>query len=272
MSNKQSRFEEELDRLIQKGDLLDSAIRYDVYGTEFKEMLFESNNKKAVHKYLKELPSFKKSYQGWYSEALALLKQLLPDRVQDFEFYYKYPRVRKDINFENYAIRDYLQGLVVTRAMGNKRKIIVDGSAAIPAFAQQLNMIVAAKEILPSTLMDLKMILQGDLFDSEIDGADVLAKAGFFRAGGAICGVVIEKHLKQVCENRGIANGKKKTTIFDLNQSLRDKDVVTVPQWRFVQHLADIRNICDHDKGREPTKDKIDDLLAGTKKILKSIF
>ena len=44
-----------------------------------------------------------------------------------------------------------------------------------------------------------------------------------------------------------------------------------MPQWRFVQHLADIRNICDHDRGKEPQKDEIDDLLSGTSKVLKTI-
>ncbi|MFC6759589.1 hypothetical protein ACFQFQ_08995 [Sulfitobacter porphyrae] len=53
---------------------------------------------------------------------------------------------------------------------------------------------------------------------------------------------------------------------------LKDANVTTLPQWRFIQHLADIRNICDHAKGREPTKEEIEDLVAGTEKVLKTIF
>jgi hypothetical protein len=48
--------------------------------------------------------------------------------------------------------------------------------------------------------------------------------------------------------------------------------VTTVPQWRFIQHLGDIRNLCDHAKEREPTKEEIEDLVAGTEKVLKTIF
>jgi hypothetical protein len=48
--------------------------------------------------------------------------------------------------------------------------------------------------------------------------------------------------------------------------------VTTVPQWRFIQHLGDIRNLCDHAKEREPTKEGIEDLVAGTEKVLKTIF
>jgi len=150
--------------------------------------------------------------------------------------------------------------------------VIADGYAAIPEFTQQLNMVKAAKVALGSKLMDLKAVLQADLFDTELETAAALAKAGYLRAAGAICGVVLEKHLRHVCEVHGITIRKKNPGISDLSQMLKDADVTTVPQWRFIQHLADIRNICDHAKGREPTKEEIEDLVAGTEKVLKTIF
>ena len=114
--------------------------------------------------------------------------------------------------------------------------------------------------------------MQADLFDSEFDTARALAKSGFLRAAGAICGVIIEKHLLHVCKIHGIAIRKKNPGISDLNQALKDNGLVTVPQWRFNQHLADIRNLCDHAKGKEPIKDEIEDLMSGTEKVLKTIF
>ena len=65
---------------------------------------------------------------------------------------------------------------------------------------------------------------------------------------------------------------KKNPGISDLNQTLKDKDIISVPQWRYVQHLADIRNICDHAKRREPQKGEIEDLFDGTDKVLKTVF
>jgi hypothetical protein len=56
-----------------------------------------------------------------------------------------------------------------------------------------------------------------------------------------------------------------------LNQALRDANAIDVPQWRFNQHLADIRNLCDHDKAREPTKEQVQDLIDGAAKVLKTI-
>ncbi len=220
--------------------------------------------------FIKDLPDFESSYQKWYSKAQAVVKQVMPDRLSDFSSYYEYPRARKEIDYQNYMIRDYLQGLRVTRRGG--AEVVVDKSAAIPEFRQQLSIVVAAKEALSSKLMDLTAILQADLFDSEVESAAALAQAGFNRAAGAICGVVIEKHLQFVCDTHGITSRKKTPGISDLSQILRDADVTTVPQWRFIQHLADIRNVCDHAKGREPTKDEIDDLVVGTRKVLKTVF
>jgi len=272
VTEKTKKFAEEMDRLIDEGDLLHMAIRFDCHENEFRQAL-ETKNKgdeEKVAQYISALPNFRNEYQAWFSRAQAVVKQILPDRLANFNSYYEYPKVRKEIDFENYMIRDYLQGLRITRGGGSH--VIVDGSAAIPEFEQQLNLLKAARAALDSTLMDLTAVLQADLFDSELDSASALAKGGYLRAAGAICGVVIEKHLLHVCDMHDIKTRKKNPGISDLSQLLRDKKVTTLPQWRFIQHLADIRNICDHAKGREPKKDEIQDLLSGAEKVLKTVF
>lgn len=250
--------------------MLDLAIRYDTDPSGYKEALETSysGDKDAIGKHLKELPYFRDEYQAWYSEAQAVIKQILPDRLADFISYFDVPKGRKDITFQNYMIRDYLQGLGIKR----HGELLVGGSAAIPEFVQQLNMVKAAKATLDSSLMDLKAVLQADLFDSEVESAGALAKAGYLRAAGAICGVVLEKHLHHVCDVHNIKVAKKNPGISDLIQLLKDGNIITVAQWRFIQSLADTRNLCDHAKGREPTKDEIADLVAGTERTLKQVF
>lgn len=267
-----SKFAEDLDRLIERGEFLDLAIQYECDPTDFRKVASKSFGPGKVDNFLKKLPNFKQDYQIWYSESLALIRQVLPDRLADFKSYFECPRTRKDITFDNYMIRDYLQGLQITRGVPFSTEVLVDGSAAIPEFRQQLSIVKAAKYTLESSLLNLTTILQADLFDSEIESAKALAKAGYIRAAGAVCGVVIEKHLKQVSANHGLRSKKRNPTISDFNQLLKDEDIISVPDWRFIQHLTDIRNVCDHAKGREPSKQEIDDLLAGTAKILKTIF
>jgi hypothetical protein len=247
------------------------AIQHECHPEKFKEMLENHLGAKPekISKVIDDLPKFGYEYQKWYSEAQSVIKQTLPDRLKDFISYYEYPRERKEFTFRNYMVKDYLQGLQIARG---DYDILVDGSAAIPEFEQQLIIVKAAKNSLESTLINLTAILQADLFDTEIDTAAVLAKAGYLRAAGAICGVVIEKHLNHVRATHNLKIAKKNPGISDLAQLLRTSGVIALAQERFIQSLADTRNLCSHAKGREPTKDEISELVEGTGKVLKTIF
>ena len=193
MTEKTNKFENQLNGLIDRGDRLKWAMMHECYGEEIEKNSLKVLGNDKGRKFLNNLPKFKESYQAWYSESMSLVKQALPDRLEDFTSYYKYSRVRKEVTADNYMIYDYLSGLEVSRGL----EVVVDGKSAFPRFEQQLNIVKAAKETLGSALIDLTSILQADLFDSEIDSARAMAKAGFLRSAGAICGVVIEKHLNR---------------------------------------------------------------------------
>ena len=87
-----------------------------------------------------------------------------------------------------------------------------------------------------------------------------------------MAGVVLERHLKEVCGNHGVTVRKRAPQISDLNDALKGADVIDIPQWRSIQHLGDLRNLCAHDKKSEPTPDQVEDLLAGVAKVTKTIF
>lgn len=266
------KYKKDLDELIKEGELLHWAIFFEQYPEEKQK--FKKRLKGKFTSFEKNLPDFSEKYQLWYSEALILLKQLLPDRVQDFVKLYEKPKTkRKDITYENYTIEDALQGLQVTHHdYLEGTKVIADAKAAIPKFKQQLNIVKAVKRRFESSLFDIKQLVQADLFGSELDAARELNKKGFTRGAGAVAGVVIEGHLAQVCENHKIKVRKKNPTINDFNQLLKDNNVVEMKDWRFIQHLADLRNLCDHKKKKEPTKEDIEELINGVEKIAKTIF
>jgi hypothetical protein len=81
-----------------------------------------------------------------------------------------------------------------------------------------------------------------------------------------------EKHLLEVCSNHNIKITKKHPTIADLNDALKNSDVIGTAEWRFNQHLADVRNLCDHNKQKDPTSEQVDDLIQGVAKVTKTIF
>jgi hypothetical protein len=141
----------------------------------------------------------------------------LPDRASHFAALYEKPKGRKSIVCGDYVIQDYMQGLTVKRGLD----VIASPSAAVPQFRQQLAILNAAKTRFESSLFEVRQILQADLFDGELEVARELAKNRFLRAAGVVAGVVIERHLRQVCIDHEIKITKRHPTISDLNEALR---------------------------------------------------
>ena len=270
MASNLDRFKTDLDRLIALGESLTNSMNRIVYPEEFDQAV--KNNYKDAKKekaFLKSLPNFHTEYEAWYSESLAVLKQLLPDRVANFISFYEKPKARKEVLFGNYVVQDFLQGLTVTQ--GFDKKVVVSQAAAISQFGQQLAILKAARARFESSLFEIKQLVQADLFDSEIEAARELLKNKFLRAAGAIAGVVLEKHLRQVCDDHSIVITKKNPGISDLNELLKSNSVIDISQWRHISLLGDIRNLCDHNKSVEPTIEKVADLIDGADKVLKTI-
>src|SRR5437879_960872 len=117
MPSNLDRYRKDLDRLIVDGEKLHFAIQAECFPEDFKKEIKRVQDEK-LQKLVKDLPSFKEAYQPWYSEAKALIRQTLSDRLADFVSHYEKPKPRKDVTYESYRIADYLQGLTVTRQSG----------------------------------------------------------------------------------------------------------------------------------------------------------
>jgi hypothetical protein len=139
-------------------------------------------------------------------------------------------------------------------------------------FQTQMQILSAVSQRFESTLFDIRRVVQADLFDSEIDAARELTKYGFLRGAGAIAGVVLEKHLTQVLANHNITVRKQHPTINDLNNALKDGNIVETHTWRGIQRLGDLRNLCDHNKNREPTREETTELIEGVDKLAKTLY
>ncbi len=260
MASKFELLKSDLASLVERGELL-----YYAMGARAGKLPEE------VEKHLEmrgvTLPTFALEYDMWYSEALRVVKQVIPDRTDDFIKQYKHEK-RKQVDFLSYGIADYLLGLRTTRG----DSVVADQDAAIPKMQVQLTILKSAQKRFESALFDIHEVLQADLFDSELEAARQLAKNGFYRAGGAVAGVVLEKHLGHVCGEHGLKSRKAHPSISDYDKLLKEAEVIDVPMWRFIQHLADIRNLCDHDKGREPTENDVLELAKGVEKVIKTVF
>lgn len=220
-----------------------------------------------IEKLEKDLKPFLTGYNHWYSEALVVVKQLLPDRFADFVKFYERPKARKTFDVETYRIEDACQSLSSTKFGG---EVVVDMSAAIPLLRQQIAILESIEKRFESSLFDIKQLVQADLFDSELDVARELLKNKFARAAGAVAGVVLEGHLKQVCDNHNLP--KKSGTIAVLNDALKAAGVIELSQSRHIQFLGDIRNKCGHKNPTDPTIEEVGELIDGVDKVIKTIF
>jgi len=226
------------------------------------------------HKDLKEQVQgrFEKDYQAWYTESCAFLKQILPERLDEFVSLYLSDKKRKDVGMLTYTIQDWLLGNRATINAMTNRKYFDDHSIAGSRFESQREILKSAERRFESSLFNIQQLLRADLFDSELDAATELLKHNFMRGAGAIAGVVLEKHLSSTCDTYKIVIAKKYPTISTFNDALKDGSVIDIPTWRFIQHLGDLRNLCDHGKGSDPTNSQIDELITGVKKITKTVY
>ena len=279
--NNLQRYEADLQSLIQRGESLEVAIVHECSLEEAKGVGVEEILERAERMGLCDgddqvhIPSFTREYQEWYSDAEVVVRQLLSRRLEDFCAYYQEPesQSRKKITNDDYRISDYLAGRqrMVDAVYG--RPIHVRGNPIVfILFGQQLAIVKAAGRKLTSSLHDIKQFVQADLFDSELEAAKALVDNGFSRAAGVIAGVVMERHLAQVCESHSIKFQKKKLTFNDFNNGLKDNNVIDTAQWRFNQRLGDLRNSCaHHNDKKEVSKEQVEELIDGVARIIKTL-
>lgn len=219
-------------------------------------------------------------YQGWYTESHALIKQLLPDRVNEFKELYMGSGRVKTIDGTNFNIQNWLMGMraparsIASGALSARpdRRAYQDVEIVAMRVKSQLDILIAVRRRFESSLFDIRQMVQADIFDSELESAAGLAKNGFTRAAGSLAGVVLERHLGQVATNHSISIRKRNPTISDFNDALKDNESLDTPTWRQIQRLGDIRNLCSHNKEREPTREEVDELIGGVGKFTKTLF
>lgn len=211
------------------------------------------------------LGEFGPLYEIWYTKALAAVGQIIPERLPEFAEAYRHQK-RKEVTYDTYTISDFLLGLVVRRA---GTPVFDTTQAFAHKLLRQLGIVSAAVVTAPSALRDIRATLRSELLDSDLVAARRLLAAAHLRSAGVVCGVVLETHLRALCERHQIKISKKDPGISDLNELLKGAAVFDVPTWRLIQRLADIRNLCGHRKDRDPKADEVEDLISGTEKITK---
>lgn len=269
MTKKLEKIKNDLKVLLDSWEDLLFSITYECNPKNFKETFLKLWKEKSDD-FINKLPNFRSKYQMWYSESLVLLKQLLPDRLNDFIRLYERPKNRKKLSYDNYSIEDYLQWFQSSNPY--TWEIIVWVDWAIPNFKQQLSIVKSTEKKFESSLFDIKQLLQADLFDNELEAGKELMKKWFLRWAWAIAWVVLEEHFQNICDSHNIKVSKKNPWINDFNDLLKQAWIIEIDIFRFIQRLWDLRNKCDHKKPIEPTKEDIEELINWVDRVIKTVF
>lgn len=217
-----------------------------------------------------EAPTFFTGYQAWYTECARIIQIILPERLEEFRHLYE-AKDRKAISEVTYSICDYLIGFKMNPSVQDNRRFNMRIPEIIKGrLSQQVAIFSVCKKAFESALFDIRSVLQFEIFNNEIEVADELAKKGFLRASGVVLGVALEGHLKATLSRYNISMPKTNLTIAEMNDELKKQGIYSIDQWRFITFLADIRNICAHNKGVEPTEKQVHDLHDGVSKVLKT--
>jgi hypothetical protein len=237
---------------------------------ELVELLNEQQKLIDLSRDNKDILDFGAAYQKWYTRTYKIVESLAPERLQEFNSYYLIDTKRKTTDAGNYTIQDYIKA-IGARLDGYKRPLWDTNNLTGIRLFNQFQIVASLTTRIDSVLQDVKGHLFAELQDSELIAAIQLKKISK-RAAGALAGVVLERHLQRAAENHQVSTGKKNPTIADLNDPLKNKGVYETATWRKIQLMADIRNICSHQKSTEPTEEQIDELINGVNSIIKSVF
>ena len=247
------RYKRDLGKLTKKGQELLVAVIYECVPEGTDIALMRAFKMDLSINLEEDIPSFREEYESWYTEARAVVRQLLPDRLEDFCAYYHGKE-------GNYVLVDYLADNMPYTELGR----------AASLFQQQLVIVQAASRRLESSLFDIRKLVQADLFDSELEAAEALIERGFHRAAGVIAGVVMEKHLAQVCESHTLELPQH-PTIKDFNRILKENNVIEDHESRFIEYLRPMRNDCSHHSAEKVVEKCAPDLVEGVKKLVKTL-
>lgn len=198
----------------------------------------------------------KNTYQHRYSACRTILEKNQLGRVGEFETSYSPAGKNTEV-----GIKQLLSSRYVTKD---------DQFRLMDLINHQFDILSAVPSHLQYSLYDVELSAYSILMDDEIMAARHLLENGFLRPAGALAGVILERHLKNLLrKHTPPIKFKEKDTLSTLNDLCKDT-VYDLIVWRKVQHLTDLRNLCDHANDREPSKAEVKELIKGVAVMLKN--
>ena len=234
-------------------------------------------------------------YQAWYTKALRIIRQLYPERADDFQAHYRellalqrftpsLPWYRKALHVmqrltagrsqdaKDHASEGHSRTRPVAPETGRQTCLgmtITPNGEMIPSlrltflahFGQQLRILSAVRDGLAYVLADLHSTLYGDVANHVLAAVYRLVQQGHGRAAGTLAGVLLELHLAHVAAKYRVAMGAKAPDINMLNTALKRGGIYDGEIWHSIQRLGALRDDWVDAARRDPTVDELTTFL-----------
>ena len=205
------------------------------------------------------------AYQEWYSAALELMGQLLPDRLEEFASLY---RSSAGSAPGALSIADILSTPTASSERGPGLSEIFD--PAVPRrsflhlFDYQLAILASARSLQPTAPLQPREMA---LLLAELGAARRLLKAGHRRLAGMLAGLVLRHYLESEADRQELGVDGK-VSLIELVASLGSNSLFDAPHWRTLNRLAGLADRCGQATGRAPTRAQVGRLIGGTEDVL----
>jgi hypothetical protein len=115
-------------------------------------------------------------------------------------------------------------------------------------------------------LNSLKLLVQAEVFDSELEQASELLASGYIPAAAVTAGVVLEAGLREMCVDKGLPIG----VLNRMNADLAKEGVYNKLVQKQITALADVRNSAAHGQYDQFTKEDVASMIKDVQRILAS--
>lgn len=119
--------------------------------------------------------------------------------------------------------------------------------------------------------LNLRKLIQAELFDDFLEQAQYLNESGFIGPSAVIAGTVLEDSLKRLCAKNNIKLPEK-PKIESMNAELAKSGVYTVLIQKKITFLADLRNRAAHGKWDSFTKMDVAEMISSTRRFLEEFL
>lgn len=113
-------------------------------------------------------------------------------------------------------------------------------------------------------LSKLKILVQSEVFDSELEQADELLASGYTVAAAVIAGVVLETGLREMCSDNSLPSGK----LDKMNADLAKAGIYNKLVQKQITALADIRNSAAHGHPEQFSSDDVRNMIRDVQRLL----